>query len=187
MTGDDDRMTELGRNESWLADALSADPPVSLEQAKLRARIDVDQLWLRRNAAPDPAVGNLGDVKRALRTEVEALAAVSPTRARARWRWVRRGAGLAAAAVVVFGVGLALYRPHVSDDRALYADRLDDWIDAVVLDASAPTDDSAGLASLKSGVDSLEMGLSGDWATAWVDEELDDLDEDLEALLTEIG
>ena len=187
MTRDDDMMTEIQRDESWLAGAMPTDPPVSLGRTKLRTRIEVNHLWLKQNVTPDPATDNLEDVKRAVRTEVDDIAAARPARGHRRWRWARRGAGLAAAAAVVFGVGLALYRPQAPGDDALYAVRLDDWIDAVVLDATASADDSARLASLKDSVASLEVSLSEDWANAWVDEELDSLGEDIEVLLMEIG
>jgi len=183
----DDVMTEIRRDESWLADTMPIDLPVSLERIKLRARIEVNHLWLEQNATPDPSAGNIEDVKRAVGAEVEDIATARPARDRRGWRWVRRGAGLAAAAAVVFGVGLMLYRPQAPGDDALYAVRLDDWIDAVVLDTAAPADDSVGLASLKDAVASLEMGLSEEWADVWLDEELDNLGEDLAVLLTEIG
>ena len=186
MTLDKEIMTAIERDEAWLREVMPADPPAPLERTRLRVRIEVNHVWLKRNAATDPTAADLGGVKRTVRAEIAGLAAVPASRR--AWPLIRRGAGLAAAAVILLTIGLAHYRPRRAplDDRPS-AVRLDDWVDAMALDAPASGEEAADLATLEDGVASLEMSLAEDRSTAWGRQELGDLSDELEVLLTDIG
>ena len=186
MTHDKDTMSDIERNEAWLREAMPADPPAPLERAKLRVRIELNHAWLKRNAAPDPSAAGLEGVKRAVRAEMAGLAA-GPASRRVRLP-IRRSVGLAAAAVILLAVGLALYGSSLTRERdEQLAARLDNWVDAVQLDALASDDEVADLVELEDRMASLEMSLVEDGPAAWGWEELGELSDELDVLLTDIG
>ncbi len=188
MTLDENMAAQIERDEAWLADIMPADPPLPLERTKHRVHLEVNRAWLERNAPADPVAPDLDVVKRAVRAELEDMT-VGP-RLRRRWGWVRRGAALAAAAAVLFGVGLTIFQPErTPGDSPNFAVELDDWVDAFAVDALASADRAADLALLEDGLASLEVSLAGDGSSVWNTEEseLEELADELETLLTEMG
>jgi hypothetical protein len=188
MTVNADMQADIEREETWLRQTLPADPPAPLERVKLRVRIEVHQVWVERHFPADPLPADLGSVKRVARAEAEGGAATTRAGGR-RWRSARWMVGWAAvAAAVGFTVGLSVFRfPRSTPNGAALAVRLDDWVEAVTLDEPAVEDPSADWASLEDGIASLEMSLGMNGSSTGVQQELDDLDDEIEVLLTEMG
>ena len=188
MILDQDMMAKIKPDEVWLQNAMPADPPVSLERIKLRARIEVNHIWLRQNTGADPREADLKGVKRAVRAQTAGVGAATTPRPRRRWLMGRQITGLAAAAVVMFAVGLALYGPGGATlGGGTLTLGLDDWVDAVAFDALALGEEAGDLAVLEDGLASLEESLAENASAGWGRQELDDLGDELEVLLTETG
>ena len=63
---------------------------------------------------------------------------------------------------MVFGVGLTIFQPErTPGDSRDFAVELDDWVDAIAVDALASADRAADLALLEDGLASLEVNLAG--------------------------
>ncbi|MCK4659498.1 MAG: hypothetical protein KAV82_08250 [Phycisphaerae bacterium] len=188
MTLDQNMIHQIERNEAWLDAVMPPDPAAPAERTRFRVRIEVNQAWLEQNATTDPTTTSLEQLKRTLHAECEQLAPTARLGARRGSWWVRRIAGVAAAAVIVWAVGLTLFHPQtrLTDGPATLV-RLDDWVDALVLDTQESNDEAADLASLEDRLDSLEASLGENAAESRFGWELDDLGDELEALLTELG
>ena len=188
MTLDENMMTEIKRDEAWLRETVPADSPLPLERTRLRVRIEVDQAWLERHPSADPRAGNLSGVKQVLRAEAQHLAAATPPAMRRSRGWSRPTLGLAAAAALLLAVGLALFGPReTAVDGRHVAAGLDDWVEAVSSGTPTAVDQAAEWASLEVSLASLEGSLTEDVSAARAEEELDDLGDEVEALLSEIG
>ena len=186
MATERDMIDAIERDEAWLGKVAPPDPQAALERIKHRVRIEVNQVWVERDAPADPLPGNLGAIKAAMRNETARLAGVNATGL--NWAPARRVTALATAAVIMFAAGLALWRPGGSADTDMVVvAEVDDWVDAVAWDVLASTESTAELASLRVELVSLETSLTADESFAWVEGELDDVGDELEVLLTEIG
>ena len=189
MTADRKTLAELERDEQWLRGTAAADPPAPLERIKLRVRIEVNQVWLERNASTDPAPRSLQAVRHAARAAVQARATPSARRAVPWWR-ARRWVGFAAAAVVVFACGVAMRprsQPAPPSIVVTVQVKLDDWFDAVATDAGTTEDTDTGLTALEDGVDTLEASLGEEGTLIGIEQELYDVGDAVDAVLTQLG
>lgn len=187
MSAERNIRAEIERGEAWLRGGRPADPPAPLDRIKLRVRIEVDQAWLRLNAPADPPCAGLPSVKRAMSTELERLAGVGPARKHRILRRVVLAAGPVAAAAVVALAFLLHQAPPTQRGGGAIAVRLDDWVNAVSMDATVSSGEVEDWASLKDAFVSLEDGLAEDFPSEWDGQSLDEIGDDLEVLLSELG
>ena len=188
MANELEMMEAIERDQAWLGRVAPPAPRIALERIKHRVRIEVDQAWIERETPTDPSFGNLGAIKAAMREEMGRAAQTGAARAVPGWGWRRRMAALATAAVIVFACGVTLWWPAKSADTSLVATtHVDDWVEAMALDATDVSQVTAELASLRVEIVSLESSLTADEPFTWVEGELEDVGDELEVLITEIG
>ncbi|MCP4589798.1 MAG: hypothetical protein GY842_03560 [bacterium] len=188
MIDEHDPHPDLERDEAWLEEVMFAQPTTPMSRVKHAVRIEAGEAWLASRMEAEPVSADLAAVKGAVRGEVEGLL---ERRSRAVLQirvWTHRLVGLAAAAAVVFGVGIRGWGPEESavGSVAVIAG-LDDWVEAVAVDTSATVQEYAALLVLAEGLTTLESDLLEDSAASWIGQELDDVDAELDTVLTELG
>lgn len=113
MTEEPQQRQEIAELEQWLAKALPTDTPRSVESLKLRARVELNERWLR-DKWDDQTTKTVSKclrdaVRNAAREERRHSSALADRHHPGAWRWMS-GAALGLAAMLLFSV--AVYRSN---------------------------------------------------------------------------
>ncbi len=182
-------LAQIERDERWLRGlGVEVEPPQGLELVKHRVRLAVDEAWLTEQNVEPPSASALAGVKARIRQELMATAThlrpvgnyvVAPTPVGRAYPLSR---SFAAAAALLLAAGLGFWSAVSSPDQSPTAGV---WGDLAIVMSRDFDDDELEWESLDAALDDLEEMFAQASEPAWDDDLLDELDDEIEALMTD--